>query len=55
MLKCDTFECAIHALAVICAHSGVHLMGHGLESGARLFCCEHCATQAGVTELRDRS
>lgn len=51
----DSFECAIQALAPTCAHCGVRIIGHGLESGARMFCCDHCATQAGVTELRDRS
>ena len=51
----DSFECAIQALAPTCARCGVRIIGHGLESGARMFCCSHCASQAGVTELRDRS
>ena len=51
----DSFECAIHALAPTCAHCGVRIVGHGLESGGRMFCCHHCATKEGVTELRDRS
>ena len=51
----DSFECAIRALAPTCAHCGVRIIGHGLESCARMFCCDHCATQVGVTELRDRS
>ncbi len=51
----DSFECAIHLLAPTCAHCTVRIVGHGLESGGRLFCCDHCATKAGVTELCDRS
>lgn len=51
----DSFECAIHALAPTCAHCGVRTVGHGLESGGRMFCCDHCATSESVTELRDRS
>ena len=51
----DSFECAIQERAPVCEHCGVRIIGHGLESGARMFCCDHCATQIGVTELRDRS
>ena len=50
----DSFECAIHAVAPVCAHCGVRIVGHGLESSGRMFCCGHCAEQEGVTELRDR-
>jgi hypothetical protein len=51
----DSFECASHKLAPTCAHCGVRIIGHGLESGNRMFCCDHCATKSGVAELRDRS
>lgn len=51
----DSFECAIHTLAPACAHCGVRVLGHGLESSNRIFCCGHCAKKSGVTELRDRS
>lgn len=50
----DSFECAIHALAPTCAHCGVRIVGHGLENEGRMYCCNHCATKAGVTQLRDR-
>jgi hypothetical protein len=50
----DSFECAIHAVAPTCAHCGVRIIGHGLESRGRIFCCGHCAKHEGVTELRDR-
>jgi hypothetical protein len=51
----DSFECAIHALAPTCAHCGIRIVGHGLEKGTRIFCCDHCAEHEGVTELRDRA
>lgn len=51
----DSFECAIQALAPTCAHCSCRVLGHGVEKGGRIFCCAHCATQVGVTELRDRA
>ena len=51
----DSFECAISALASVCAHCGCRIIGHGVESDGRMFCCAHCAEQEGVTELRDRA
>jgi len=53
MPKCDA--CGIHKLAPHCANCSVRIIGHGLESGDQMFCCDHCATKQGVTELRDRS
>lgn len=50
----DSFECAIHRLAPACAHCGVRIVGHGLESKGRMFCCDHCAEREGVSGLRDR-
>jgi hypothetical protein len=50
----DAFECAIHALAPRCAHCGVPISGHGIESAAAIFCCAHCASQEGVHEAADR-
>jgi hypothetical protein len=50
----DCFECAIHALAPICGTCGVRIIGHGLESDGRFFCCGHCAEKAGVEGLEDR-
>jgi len=51
----DSFECAIQALAPTCAHCGTRIVGHGLEKGANMFCCAHCASHEGVRELRDRA
>jgi len=50
----DSFECAIHAVAPVCEHCGCRVIGHGVESDGRIFCCAHCAAQSGVPELRDR-
>lgn len=51
----DCFECAIARIAPSCNHCKVRIIGHGLESGGRMFCCDHCAEKQGVTTLRDRS
>jgi hypothetical protein len=51
----DSFECAIAKLAPSCEHCGVRIIGHGLQKGDRLFCCDHCAQSSGVGELRDRA
>jgi hypothetical protein len=50
----DSFECAIHSLAPTCEHCGMRIIGHGLETSGRMFCCDHCAEKAGVKGLRDR-
>jgi hypothetical protein len=51
----DCFECAIAALAPACSQCGVRILGHGLEAGGHFYCCDHCARQAGVPDLRDRA
>ena len=51
----DSFECAIHALAPQCDHCGIRIVGHGVESDGRMFCCAHCAEHAGVSGLVDRT
>ena len=51
----DSFECAIHALAPRCVNCGIRIIGHGLEKNGSFFCCDHCAEQQGVLELRDRA
>ena len=50
----DSFECAIHALAPVCAHCGCRIIGHGVEADGRIFCCAHCAAGAGAEGVRDR-
>ena len=50
----DSFECAIQALAPTCDHCDTRIIGHGIESGDRMFCCAHCAERGGVAEAVDR-
>jgi hypothetical protein len=50
----DSFECAIQALAPMCAHCGCRVIGHGVEADGRIFCCAHCAQQEGISQIRDR-
>jgi hypothetical protein len=51
----DSFECAIFALAPTCAHCGCKVVGHGVEQDSSVFCCAHCAKEAGVAGLKDRA
>lgn len=51
----DSFECAIQALAPICEQCNCRIIGHGAEKDGRFFCCAHCAEQAGVSGVSDRS
>jgi hypothetical protein len=51
----DSFECAIQKVAPRCAHCGCSIIGHGLEAKGSMFCCQHCASQEGGTNLRDRA
>ena len=51
----DSFECAIHELAPECEHCGCKIMGHGVESDGRMFCCANCARHSGAEGLTDRA
>ena len=51
----DSFECAINRLAPTCKHCGCRIIGHGVETDGKMFCCVHCAQDSGVTTLRDRA
>lgn len=50
----DCFECAIHALAPKCARCGCQIIGHGVEANGVFFCCNHCARENGVFDMKDR-
>jgi hypothetical protein len=50
----DSFECAIHRLAPTCTHCKCRIVGHGIESGANMFCCAHCAKESGEHRVTDR-
>jgi hypothetical protein len=51
----DSFECAIHELAPVCAHCGCKVVGHGVEQDSTIFCCANCAHHAGAMGLKDRA
>lgn len=51
----DSFECAVHALAPACEHCGCRVIGHGVESDGRIFCCANCAGAQGVRGVADRA
>lgn len=51
----DSFECAIHAVAPVCAHCQCKIVGHGVEADGQLFCCANCARHTGVHDLKDRA
>ncbi len=51
----DSFECAIHRLAPVCAHCGCKVLGHGVEANATFYCCAHCARQGGAGDVSDHS
>ena len=51
----DSFECAIHAIAPRCGHCGCVIIGHGLEAGGSMYCCAHCASEEGHSQLADRA
>jgi len=50
----DSFECAIQKLAPECSHCSCRIIGHGVESDGRFFCCAHCAHDEGIFAARDR-
>jgi len=51
----DSFECAIHRLAPRCGHCETPILGHGVESQGKFYCCVHCAQERGESSLRDRA
>lgn len=53
-LTFDSVECAAQRIAPTCENCGVRILGHGLQAGDRMFCCDTCAQQAGVDGLNDR-
>jgi hypothetical protein len=51
----DSFECAIQALAPVCAHCSCRIVGHGMEKSGTFYCCAHCAGEKGIDQFRDRA
>lgn len=50
----DSFECAVHLLAPVCAHCQCKVIGHGVEAKGAYYCCAHCAKVSGVSGVDDR-
>ena len=51
----DCFECAIHALAPVCGHCGVRVIGHGVQVDSTVYCCANCADmEVAAAGVRDR-
>lgn len=44
----DSFECAVHKIAPMCRHCQCRVLGHGIQDGEAVYCCAHCARQAGA-------
>jgi hypothetical protein len=42
----DSFECAIHAMALSCDRCHCRIIGHSFESDGQVYCCPHCAKVA---------
>lgn len=51
----DSFECAITKLAPRCSHCDCRIIGHGVEAQGIMYCCAHCASEAGHSEMKDRA
>lgn len=51
----DSFECAIQALAPRCARCDTRIMGHGVETGGKIYCCAHCSSADGEDGVQDRA
>lgn len=49
----DSIECAAHRIAPRCAHCECMVLGHGIGARDRVYCCAHCARQAGVSGAVD--
>ena len=51
----DSFECAIHRLAPVCAHCGCKIIGHGIEANGTFYCCAQCAHAEGAKNIVDNA
>ncbi|MGH3540859.1 MAG: hypothetical protein ACRDTO_00555 [Mycobacterium sp.] len=49
----DSIECAAVELAPVCT-CGCRILGHGMEANGAIYCCAHCAREAGNAEVSDR-
>ncbi|MEU9112670.1 hypothetical protein AB0D04_12915 [Streptomyces sp. NPDC048483] len=51
----DSIECAAQKIAPHCDNCDCRILGHGLQSDGKFFCCAHCARLQGHAELADSS
>jgi hypothetical protein len=51
----DSFECAIHKLAPVCANCGVKVVGHGVDANQDFYCSASCARTAGARDVTDHA
>lgn len=51
----DSFECAAHKLAPTCENCQCRILGHGVQTDGRFFCCAHCARMKGKADLVDHA
>ncbi|MEE1927070.1 hypothetical protein V1J52_02545 [Streptomyces sp. TRM 70351] len=51
----DSLECAAQRMAPICENCACRILGHGVESDGRFFCCAHCARVQGHARLVDHA
>ncbi len=49
----DSFECAINALSPRCACCDTRVIGHGVETEGRIYCCSHCAESSEFKDFRN--
>lgn len=50
----DSVECAAVELAPMCEHCDCRILGHGIEADHAIYCCAHCAREAGNPDATDR-
>jgi hypothetical protein len=51
----DSFECAINSVAPRCSHCNTAIIGHGVESSGKMFCCAQCAREQGHDGVIDHA
>lgn len=49
----DSIDDAAHAIAPVCAHCGCRVLGHGMQSGGKIYCRASCARRTGSDAVRD--
>ncbi|MGD9481688.1 hypothetical protein WDH52_00270 [Streptomyces sp. TRM70308] len=50
----DSFACAMHRMAPLCAHCQAQIVNKGVEVDGRWYCGRHCARAEGKTGTVDK-